>query len=237
MAFAEELNGGPSASMDMFADSPQLDALLVLGRGIDEYGQLSETSRLRTRMAVDLALIAMPSVVVFSGGSSWKQRLEGEEPPISEGAGMLAEAREYIAELGEEKFAGITLFLDEKESGSTTENMEKSRGLLNLPKRGGVLGIMTDELHNREKRVDFLAKLVFPKTAIVVYDTVPNPDITEADVALEKKTALATRVAMFGVWRGHGKAIMRRQRMLERANALRERLSKAKDSLVQALAS
>jgi len=226
MGFQDAAPDTPSDTVGTFFDSAPFDALLVLGRGIDERG-LSETSKLRARMAVDLALIALPSVVVFSGGHSWVQELEDREPPKSEGAEMLAEARSYIAELGEGKFAGIR-FLAEQTS--------TSKQLLGLPDRGGILGILTDEPHNREKRVDYLAKLVFPGTTVVVHDTVPN-ETTKAGDAEERLAALTTKVFMFGVRRGNSKAIMSRQRKLEKANALYRRFSDRKAAATQVLAS
>lgn len=195
-----------------------IDAMLVLGRGIGGQGDLSETSKLRAEMALEIAFLALPRVVVFSGGHSWVQEREGVYVP-SEGGAMLMHAIIRLGELGladELKLAGVSL-LAEEESTSTTGNMVNSKPMLGLSK-GDTLAILTDGLHNQEGRVGDLARLVFPGQHICIIDTVPNTPLPGAEKE-EKLATLMTKVFMFGVQPGNDKAIMRRQRCLEMANA------------------
>jgi|GEM_PF-3516980 len=189
-----------------------VDALLVLGRGIDESGVLSETSRLRAEMAVEIAQQLLPRVVVFSGGHSWVQELGGFEVP-SEGAAMLDVARARYDQLG---LTGIELAA-EVTSMSTVENMVNSRPQLGL-RDGDRLGVLTDGLHDSRGRVSYLAKLVFSKQQIQVFDIVPNEPNPGAG-SEERLATIMTKAAMLAVTPGNDAAIMRRQRLLERANA------------------
>ena len=202
------------------ATYPAMDALLVLGRGIDEHGVLSETSQLRAALAVDIARIVAPRIVVFSGGHSWRQERAGEDVP-SEGGAMLAFAR---ARIGQNDLEDVT-FLAEEQSLSTIENLVNSKPLLELSD-GETLGVLTDVLHDQYGRVTYSTRLVFPKQHSHVLAITPNrasPD-TEAE---EKLATAAMKVFMFGVRRGNDAAIMRRQHLLEKANSAYRVLSRA----------
>lgn len=197
---------------------PLPEAMVALGRGIDDEGNLSETSELRAKIAVDVALVLMPRVVVFSGGHSWVQERECADVP-SEGAAMLARAMAWIDELGltdDPRLAGVT-WLAEGTSRSTAENLVNSKPMLGLSP-GETLLILTDELHNSEGRVDDLGQLVFPDQNVYTYAVVPNTPLPGAERE-EKLATYMTRAFMFRVQPGNGEAIMRRQGYLERANS------------------
>jgi hypothetical protein len=190
-----------------------IDALLVLGRGIEPDGTLSQTGFERAEVAVDIARRLIPRVVVFSGGHSWVQALEGITPP-SEGGAMLAHASRFI----DDDLRSRTRFLAEETSTSTVANMVNSRPQLGLSESGARLGILSDSLHFRFGRAQRLARLVFPNTVITPLQI--DREETPGSVRDEKLTALMTRVAMAGVSAGNEQAIMRRQRALERGNAV-----------------
>jgi len=197
------------------------DALLVLGRGISEDGVLSETSRLRAEMAVDLARVAMPNVIVFSGGHSWVQEREGSKVP-SEGEAMRKVAIAYLGEAS----LGSTALLAEEKSHSTVENMVNSKPLLNLAP-GQRLDILTDELHDKEGRVTYLANLIYPDQKVRVITSVPNT-VEQGAEAEEKKATMMTKLFMRGVRPGNDKAAMRHQHALEKANSFYRSLLGAK---------
>lgn len=198
----------------------RLSALLVLGRGIAESGQPSETSKARAKIAIDIARDTLPDIVVFSGGHSWAQELQHIITP-SEGGAMLTCAMHYLAAAGPAALQH-TAFRTEETSISTVENMVNSKPLLKL-KSGDTLGILSDKLHCSQGRVAYLAKLVFPNTDIRVYDIVPfeYPPAAEAE---EKRVTQVTKLFMAGVESGNGRAIMRRQRALEHVNAIYRQL-------------
>lgn len=202
-----------------------LDSLLVLGRGIDEQGNLSETGFDRARVAVDIARCALPQVIVFSGGRSWVQVERGIHPP-SEGGAMLRYAQESMVD----SQLPTTVFKAEEESTSTAENMVLSRAMLALPDSNeATLGILSDELHFSRGRVDHLAGLVFPRVKIVPFILENRPDASPAARREEKISAAVTRVAMLGVTPGNDHEIMQRQRILERGNSgLRRMISTLK---------
>ena len=200
----------PTLELDPYES---IDALLVLGRGIDSNGELSETSRERSEIAIDIARILEPHIVMFSGGHSWQQELDGLDIP-SEGYEMLSHAVDYIDD--GHPLSESVLLLYEDLSTSTTRNMVNSKPNLGL-ERGSRLGILSDELHFSQGRVQYLAELVFPHVDIVPFQ-IP---IEHGPGALreERLTTIMTRMAMTGVRAGSDKAIAHRQELLERGNA------------------
>jgi len=200
-----------------FISQQPIDALLVLGRGIEPDGTLSQTGFERAEAAVDIARLLTPRVVVFSGGHSWAQALEGITPP-SEGGVMLAHASGFV----DDDVRSRTSFLAEETSTSTVANMVNSRSLLRLPENGARLGVMSDVLHFDSGQVPYAAGLVFPNAEIIPFKI--NRGETPGSVYEAKLTIFMTKVAMAGVKAGDERTIMRRQRALERGNAVFRRV-------------
>lgn len=198
---------------------PPIDALLVLGRGIDRHGNLSPTGLARVEEALRIARVCVPQVVVFSGGHSWVQELAGDEVP-SEGGAMLA----YANVCGATELSD-TRFVAEEESTSTVENMVNSKPLLTLGPEEASLGIVSDRLHFTGGRIDYLAGLVFP--GVQIHSFCITEEVTPEALRAEKLVSTMTKLCMWGVRPGNDRAIMRRQRGLERANSLYRRVRRA----------
>jgi hypothetical protein len=69
---------------DVSIESTEVDAMVVLGRGINEQGELSQTGYDRARAAAHLTYLMSNGplrTVVNTGGRSWKQVLAGQMPP------------------------------------------------------------------------------------------------------------------------------------------------------------
>jgi hypothetical protein len=192
-----------------------IDALVVLGHGVDGNGELTHGSMRRSEVAVHVADLLHPRIVVFSGGRSWRQVVASELPPVSEGQAMLEHAKIYSARKSNQPLSDKIDWETEDESTSTVANLANSSRLLNL-QRGETLGLLSDDLHNLYNRVAYLGQLVFPKnkTLPLTFKTIFNQN--EKDE--ERRIAYATRFMMFGVRAGNIPAIMRRQRALEAAN-------------------
>lgn len=188
-----------------------VDALLVLGRGIDAGGELSQSGRDRVPFAIEVARRLFPKVVVFSGGRSWVQARDGVQPP-SEGGASLDLANEYLAS---HPLTGVR-FTKEETSESTAANMANSKNLLGLP-RGGTLGIVSDELHFLHGRPQYLAGKVFPRAKI--FPIILPMEYTPAEARTEQLTTLVTRMLLLGIRPGDTDAIMQRQHRLEDINA------------------
>jgi hypothetical protein len=190
-----------------------IGALLVLGRGIDTDGVLSQTGYERTEVAIDIARLLHPKFIVFSGGHSWAQDMENHEYP-SEGDAMLAHALAY---LGDEELLETQL-ISENESVSTVENMVNSKILLEPAIKGETLGLLSDDLHFSKGRAQFLAGLVYPNISTEIFQI--SREISVSEIREEKLINLMTRIAMFGVTPGNDIAIMRRQHGFEKTNAV-----------------
>src|SRR5690242_13867301 len=115
----------------------QIDAMLVLGRGIEGDGTLSDWSRERAEVAVGVASALLPRVVVFSGGRSWQQAASGIAPP-SEGGTMLQHANV----VADNALPTQIEWYAEETSESTVANMVNSHSLLGLC-AGETLGILS----------------------------------------------------------------------------------------------
>ena len=221
--------------MDTFEDyrkDEPVDALIVLGRGIEPSGELSETDKRRAIEAVYIGTFLRPRVVVFSGGRAWRQVPDNENMVMSEGATMLNYATRFAtAHQSERQLPQQTEWLAEGLSTSLTGNFINSADLINL-RQGEILGYLTDEVQDHYHRPLLLAQLVFPGHEILPL-TIPVIDediqrtkeqtkvLIEARdkaIAEEHRIAFATKIAMFGVWPGNFHAIRRRQRALEAAN-------------------
>jgi hypothetical protein len=194
-----------------------IDALIVLGRGIDGSGELTADSLRRSQVAVHIGELLGPRVVVFSGGRSWRQVEQGEQPPISEGEAMLERAQRYAIRKRNQPLPDKIEWLSENESTNTTENFAYSSDLINLRPRE-ILAYLTDDLHDLYQRAFFLSNLVYPGHEIVPI-TIPTI-FTHNQKDEERLSNIATRFFMFGVRPGNIDAIMRRQRVLESANRL-----------------
>lgn len=189
-----------------------IDALLVLGRGIEPDGTLSETGFERTKAAVELTRVVLPKVVVFSGGRSWRQAQAGISPP-SEGGAMLHYAHKLM---GDHPPRGVE-FLAEETSESTVANMVKSKPLLKLGAHA-TLGLMSDRLHFSQGRPQFLASRVFSNTTVVPLVIENSHPPSADDITEERRATLASMLAMTGVTKGDDTAMMRHQRALEWLN-------------------
>lgn len=200
-------------------DTPlEFDALLVLGRGIDEYGRLSAASEQRAVAAARVSRLALPHTVVFSGGRSWRQVAAGILPP-AEGEVMLKRA---LDELGGELPAGVD-FLAENESVNTAENMVNSNPLLNL-RKGDTLAIMSDERHFAFGRIHRLGSLIFPGFHKLAF-RLPNPEpATDTEMKEEWLLSAVTRVGMAGVRPGDHHAVVRRHSWIKSLNEVRSKL-------------
>jgi len=188
-----------------------IDSLLVLGRGIDQDGVLSETGFERARVAVEIAQIVLPKVVVFSGGRSWVQVMRAEQPP-SEGGAML----DYALQIMDGDEPADVQFAAEEESTSTVGNMVLSKPLLDLDSGNPSIGILSDALHFSQRRIHRLARRVFPGADIVPYVLANDREPTPEAVREERLAARITRAAMFGV--AGDDAIMRRHQMIQTVN-------------------
>jgi DUF218 domain len=202
-------------------DIPPVDAIIVLGRGVEGDGTLSDKCKYSAEVAVELAHLLVPRVVVFSGGRSWQQVQAGEMPP-AEGARM----RELAMDLDGSNYGDVP-FEEETESTSTVENFVNSASLLNL-RPGDRLGILSDRLHHRFGRPMAIGKLVLPGVKLFPFEV---PDISEPrkiDIIEEAVSAAMTKIFMFGVEPGNVVDIMSRQRKIEKINSLRPNITAPK---------
>lgn len=191
------------------------DALLVLGRGIDEYGTLSLASEQRAVVAARVSELVLPRVVVFSGGRSWRQVAAGVDPP-AEGESMRDRATQ---ELNGKVPTGVQ-FLAENDSVSTAENMTNSALLLGLLP-GETLAIMSDERHFAYGRVHQLGSLAFPGQPKLAF-RLPDPESpSSSEIREEWIASVVTRFVMLGVRPGNHRAMMQRHRWIEALNAIR----------------
>ncbi len=194
----------------------QLDAIAVLGRGINQNGLLSDTGFHRAEVAVVLATILQPQVVVMTGGRSWEQTFYGIETP-TEGGAMLTHAEEFIEDNELGNFLDGTKFVAAENSISTVENLVDARPLLGEMGPGKKLGLVSDSLHFKYDRPQRLGQLVFPEVDIAPY---PIPErYTLAEDNKEMLTTIMTSLFMIGAKPGNDESIMRHQRRLERVTS------------------
>ncbi len=190
-----------------------VDALLVLSRNLNPDDTLSKTVQTRTEIAVHYAAHRLVNrVVVFSGGASWRHEMQNLQSR-SGGEAML----DYTQELLEEYPPVDVDFLVEKDSISTVENMVNSKPLFDLSISDS-LGIVSDELHFLYNRPLFIARKVFP--GVIVEPIAFAETYTQGAQREELRNTLATKAALLGVEAGNDRAIMRRQRNLEKVNKL-----------------
>ena len=114
-----------------------VDAILVLGGGIDGDGVLGYSSRRRVRVAVTLLAAGQTRYLIFSGGPDWRQ-------PEDTAAGLM---RAHALALG----APPEALLTEIRAISTFENLQFGFAL--AEQRGlGKLAILTDAFHLERAR-------------------------------------------------------------------------------------
>lgn len=193
-----------------------VDALIVLGKGIDEDGNLSESGRERVPVALEVARELMPRVVVFSGGHSWVQERDGINPP-SEGGAMLRLAQQELSQHGDALDAEL---LAEETSINTVGNFINSKPLLNLG-RGDKLGVVSDSLHFLYQRPLNIARKVlpgvdvYPITFPMRYSSYKERRRHEREEFL---ASAASRLVLLGVEPGDTDTIARRQQRLHSVN-------------------
>jgi hypothetical protein len=193
----------------------QVNALVVLGRELDSNSELTMSGIQRSEVAVYIADLMHPRIVVFSGGRSWRQVMAGVQPTISEGQAMLEHAVAYSLRKSIKPLSDKVEWVTEDESTSTVQNLIFSSPLLNLQPNEN-LAILSDELHYLYNRPTYLAHLVYPQHEILPlsFKTV----MTQNDKDHERQIAIATKLFMFGVRSGNFSAILKRQRALEATN-------------------
>jgi hypothetical protein len=196
---------------------PHIDALLILGRGVDEQGALSETGQERVQAAAWLGAVLAPElrVIVASGARSWKQTADGIITP-SEGGTMLQD----LTTTFETTYGGVPDGLElqaEEASTSTVENFVNSSPLLNLQK-GERLGVLSDPLHFMFYRPQYLGRLTLPDTCIVPLELPAHKTPTLPETTEELVSTIAARILMAGVKKGNHDSIMRQQRRLQAFN-------------------
>jgi hypothetical protein len=210
-----------------------LDVLIVLGRGIDEHGNLSETGRQRADYAARLVELGIVKTVIFSGGHSWQQEEQAKETGTvfaSEGSGMMHRAQAYLEERNVSRIG--TRFIAEKKSTTTAENFANTKGILDWLgyDKKSVIGIMSDDLHFSAGRIQLLGSVALPgnhKTIVRIENaTVPTPE----QIQEEKLITLATRLFMVGVRKGNVAGMMRRHDALAKVNRWRQKFNGSKQT-------
>lgn len=199
---------------------PEVDVLLVLGRGIDCEGSLSETSKLRAELGAHISRLAVNQAVVFSGGRSWRQVLNKENTP-SEGGAMLDYTLDW---LGSDAPDGVQL-LAEEASTSTLENFVLSKRL--WEERGlrpGTVGVLSDTLHFSHGRIHLLGALALP--GITKYPfRFEDPSVMSPENKREEiKNSLATKVLLAGAPYGNDNALLKRQALKTSINTMAHRV-------------
>jgi hypothetical protein len=192
-----------------------VDALIVLGCGVDGNRELLANFVRRSQAAADIAVSLHPRIMVFSSGHPWPQTEAVETPPDSEAIAMYRLADGYAAEqYGNPLPPDIGIFTEE-ESTSTAAHFAKSSDLLDL-QPGESLGFLTDNLHNLYSRAEYLAHLVFPKNKIrpLTHKII----FTQNEKDHERRVYYVTRSFMFGVRPGNLTAIMKRHKRMARSN-------------------
>lgn len=184
---------------------------LHLGRGgVQEDGTLDNYNKARVEQTVSLVRGLMmrfshiPIRVIWSGGHNRAQDRSGIERTNSEGGAALAHATLIDSR--------ITMQAEE-ESTSTVENATASVALV---PDGDTIVVVTDPLHYRFWKVQFIMWLTFPCRKIV-YVKLPElpPNTTKKSVAKHFVSTFITVVGMIGTKRGDANAIQRRQRLLQ----------------------
>lgn len=205
-----------------------LDFLIVLGCGIDRYGNLEEAAIQRAEAAARLVRLGLVRQVIFSGGHSVRQEHErkkyGTHFPAEANA-MVSHAIRYLGD--DLPYEGV--FTAENNSLSTVENLVRSRVLMEKYGLGpnSVVGIMSDERHFSAGRIQKLGSLVLPGLQKRVL-RLPNAEhLTEADRQKEKVSAFFSRLYLAGVPYGNTNAIMRRRHAVEHLNEARINVQEA----------
>ena len=218
----------PLLTPDLEQQLEPMDAILILGRGISDEGELSQTGKDRAEAAARLLLLGKTDTLIFSGGHSWQQEQEyrrtGKIIP-SEADAMMRHAIQYLGETYDPRIMRIYA---ETKSTNTVENFVYSKqiladlGLLDPDK---TIGVMSDELHFREERIQLYGGLTIPGMHKIILRLPNAEDPTEAKAKEEQKVTQLSRLAMVGVRRGGENAVRRRMRLLTAANNIRQILN------------
>lgn len=220
---------------------PEMKALFVLGRGIDEAGVLTPSGYRRAEIAASLSFSAVTHAVVFTGGRSWRQIQEGITPP-AEGSAMLHHALQY---LGNSAPHDVRL-LDENKAISTAENLEKSKKKLDehgiVLRPGDTVGFLSDHLHfsggdiddpYSRGRIHLLAELAFSRMNRVALRLPHEVPPTPQEIHEEKINTYITKLIMAGVPFGNIEAMVRRQNAKAGANQAAHRVIKGFRSTIR----
>lgn len=202
----------PSPEISYPENLEHVDALLVLGRGIDADGHLTESGRERVPVALAAARVLTPRVVVFSGGHSWVQERDGIDPP-SEGGAMLRLAHQEMGQNGSLPDAAP---IAEETSTSTVGNFINSKPLLDL-QPGDKLGIVSDDLHFLHRRPQNIAHKVLPGVEVhpIVFPMRFSSHTERRHHEREEFLAsVALRLVLLGVKPGDTDTIAHRQQRL-----------------------
>lgn len=188
--------------------------ILALGRGVQPDGTLTDYVKGRVAKTLEVArglqYQGMIVQIIWTGGASRDQTASGTKMARSEAEAM----HEHALSLGltTDNFAQTI----ETQSITTVENLCNSKSAVT----GVMVVIVTDELHYRWKRVEIIARRVFPHWP-VRFIAIESDTFNWKDRVKQFLSTVVLLIAMIGVERGNPTAVMRRQRLLERVFGVR----------------
>lgn len=189
--------------------------ILALGRGVGENGELSVSCKHRVRqtlqVARDLQEEGLTLLIIWTGRMSLGQLKAGITigGAGSEAAAMHAFAKELAKPT--DKFEQTT----EVNSTSTVGNMAYCAEIVRERELDeSVIVPVTDTLHFLYERVEFAARLMFPRHYIRPIELLSN--YTRKGQVMQAVSAFITRHGMRGVERGNKEAVLKRQAQLEK---------------------
>ena len=208
--------------MSSAIDRVDIDAMLVLNRGLTPEAELTPDTQALVEAAVDIGSEVAPGTIIFSGGLNWQRnRARGDQPRIAEV--MIEHAEKYASELGITDLP----FDIEPDADSMIDSFVNINQRLDLGNgdRLGVVGAKLPFLYGRARRI---SKLVLPKVEIV-----PMPvqfGSTARQHRNEFLLTAATQFFMAGARKGDVEVINRRQDFLRSFHMLHAEYLDMKDA-------
>jgi hypothetical protein len=184
-------------------------AVLALGRGVDENGELYEYTKERVtqtvRIVEEVAKYCESVTVVWTGGHSIAQVLSDSVPHRSEGEAMHDYALQYPIPTN-------VVYKTETSSRSTVENMTNSSTFVT---ESEILIVVSDRLHFLGGRIRLLMWLTFPAKQALLVAVSSDPSTSWKSYVIHFSTFFLTAFFMIGVPRGNIRGINHRQSALE----------------------
>lgn len=199
---------------DVIASQCSAVTLVHLGRGgvqgdgsLDGYNQLRVNEVLSTARKLKARRPGLSIRIIWAGRCNRKQHLSGMTLPATEAGAALAYAKTQLE-------PGDTFTMEVEDSSTST--VENALFIAREFSIWGPLVVLTDPLHYRGGKVEFILKKVFPRRQIMFVELPDRQDITRKEVLNQLISAVATRIGIFFARKGDLIAIERSQRRLEK---------------------